>query len=64
MIPAEIVQRGLSLGSEQGPTNVLTFSFKADKSGDIVDYNVRAGIVRNVQTLRYDDVDMMLGAST
>jgi hypothetical protein len=37
--------------------NVLTFSAKVDPSGDIVDYRVRAGIVRNVRTLRYDDVD-------
>jgi hypothetical protein len=37
--------------------NVMTFSAKVDPSGDIVDYRVRAGIVRNVRTLRYDDVD-------
>ncbi|KAI0303710.1 hypothetical protein B0F90DRAFT_1708367, partial [Multifurca ochricompacta] len=39
------------------PENVMTFSAKVDSNGDIVDYKVRPGIVRNVRILKYDDVD-------
>ena len=60
MLPQSFVNGKLSLGdaAKKGQAeNVLTFSAKVDPSGDIVDYRVRAGIVRNVRTLRYDDVD-------
>jgi exoribonuclease II len=58
MLPESFVNGKLSLGANNGQAeNVLSFSAKVDPSGDIVDYRVRAGIVRNVRTLRYDDVD-------
>jgi len=60
MLPESFVNGKLSLGdaAKTGQAeNVLTFSAKVDPGGDIVDYRVRAGIVRNVRTLRYDDVD-------
>ena len=64
MIPSTIMYDGLSLGSrsKQGlPENVLTFSAKIDELGEIVDYQVRAGILHNVHVLRYDDVDKLIG---
>ena len=60
MLPKSLVKNKLSLGcaARTGQAeNVLTFSAKVDPSGDIVDYRVRAGIIRNVRILRYDDVD-------
>jgi hypothetical protein len=60
MLPESLVNNKLSLGnvaSTGEAENVLTFSAKVDPNGDIVDYRVRAGIIRNVRTLRYDDVD-------
>jgi len=43
------------------PERVLSFSFKVDGTGDIVDYKVRAGIIRNVRRATYDIVDLVLG---
>ncbi|KAI0254984.1 hypothetical protein BJV78DRAFT_1151823 [Lactifluus subvellereus] len=60
MLPESLVGGKLSLGNTatRGEAeNVMTFSAKVDSNGDIVDYKVRAGIVRNVRTLKYDDVD-------
>jgi hypothetical protein len=60
MLPQSLVNDKLSLGNvaRTGQAeNVMTFSAKVDHSGDIVDYRVRAGIIRNVRMLRYDDVD-------
>lgn len=60
MLPESLVKDKLSLGNvaRTGQAeNVMTFSAKVDPSGDIVDYRVRAGIIRNVRILRYDDVD-------
>jgi hypothetical protein len=60
MLPESIVNDKLSLGNAARTgqaENVMSFSAKVDPSGDIVDYRVRAGIIRNVRTLRYDDVD-------
>ncbi|KAH9972050.1 hypothetical protein BGW80DRAFT_1316142 [Lactifluus volemus] len=63
LLPESLVNGKLSLGNSAtngAAENVLTFSAKVDSNGDIVDYNVRAGIVRNVRTLKYDDVDMAM----
>ena len=63
LLPESLVKGKLSLGNTTangGAENVMTFSAKVDSSGDIVDYNVRAGVVRNVYTLKYDDVDMAM----
>ena len=40
---------------------VMTFSFKVDAAGDLVDYKVRAAIVKNIRVLTYDAVDATLG---
>lgn len=55
---------GLSLGikSKNGiPDRVLTFSAKVDPEGILVDYAVRAGLVRNVKIINYESVDATLG---
>jgi exoribonuclease-2 len=60
MLPEFLVKDKLSLGNAARtgqPENVMTFSAKVDPSGDILDYRVRAGIIRNVHILRYDNVD-------
>jgi exoribonuclease-2 len=60
MFPKFLVKDKLSLGhaarTGQAET-VMTFSAKVDPSGGIVDYRVRAGIIRNVRILKYDGVD-------
>ncbi|PPQ68640.1 hypothetical protein CVT26_002924 [Gymnopilus dilepis] len=43
------------------PHRVLTFSVKVDSEANILDYTVRAGLVRNVRRATYDDVDLALG---
>ncbi|TFK49974.1 RNB-domain-containing protein [Heliocybe sulcata] len=53
----------LSLGavSARGkPEPVMTFSFKTDMQGNMLDYKVRAGLVRNVKRISYDEVDHAL----
>jgi exoribonuclease II len=60
LLPESLVSGKLSLGNTATSgeaENVMTFSAKVDSNGDIVDYKVRAGIVRNVHILKYDDVD-------
>lgn len=60
MFPEFLIKDKLSLGNTARTgqaENVMTFSGKVDPSGDIVDYRVRAGIIRNVRILGYDDVD-------
>ncbi|KAL0954308.1 hypothetical protein HGRIS_003307 [Hohenbuehelia grisea] len=63
MLPRALMQRGLSIGTAgpDTPTRVLTFSGKVDASGDIVDYKIRAGLVRNLKITTYDSVDAALG---
>ena len=58
---------GLSLGSRQEggePLRVLTFSCKVDAEANILDYQIRAGLVRKVQIIDYDAVDRALGFSS
>ncbi|KAI9000610.1 RNB-domain-containing protein [Trametes punicea] len=51
-----------SLGHAPGqPDKVLTFSAKIDAAGDIVDYKVRPAVIRNVRTVKYAQVDALLG---
>ncbi|EJD04318.1 RNB-domain-containing protein [Fomitiporia mediterranea MF3/22] len=62
MLPADIGKL-CDMGREGVRTsgqNVLTFSAKVGKKGDILDYKVRAGRVRNVHKLRYGDVDSVV----
>lgn len=46
------------------PERVMSFSFKVDGTGDIVDHNVRAGIIRNAHRTTYDAVDQIIGHSS
>lgn len=43
------------------PERVMTFSAKIDEKGVILDHKVRAGLIRNVRILRYDDVNTAVG---
>ena len=43
------------------PERVMSFSFKVDETGVIVDYHVRAGIVRNVHRTTYGAVNRAIG---
>ncbi|KIJ66941.1 hypothetical protein HYDPIDRAFT_128420 [Hydnomerulius pinastri MD-312] len=66
MLPVSLTQSKLSLGvnSESGqPDPVLTFSFKLDAAGNMADYKVRAGFIRNVVRADYDSVDRHLGSA-
>ncbi|KAJ2489565.1 3'-5' RNA exonuclease complex component [Coemansia sp. RSA 2050] len=55
-----LVQRSSSSGSRPDPVNTMTFSFRLSDDGDIVDYKVRAGIVRNIIATPYEVVDQHL----
>ena len=60
-------KHGLSLGSKPDggePLRVLTFSCKVDSVANILDYKVRAGLVRKIQIIDYDTVDRALGLSS
>ena len=60
MLPESLAGNKLSLGHSAvngAAENVMTFSAKVDSAGNIVDYKVRAGIVKNIRVLKYDDVD-------
>jgi hypothetical protein len=64
MLPPSLTHNRLSLCSHSRkgePEPVLTFSFKLDAEGSIVDYDVKAGLIRNVKRVDYDSVDRLLG---
>ncbi|KAI0319199.1 hypothetical protein OF83DRAFT_1240972 [Amylostereum chailletii] len=56
MLPDSVMQASLGSGGGQ-PERVLTFSAKIDPQGEIMEHKVRAGIVRNLRLLKYDEVD-------
>ena len=63
MLPPSMFKR-FSLGHTavtKEPQQVMTFSFKVDAAGDLVDYKVRAAIIKNVHLMTYDTVDATLG---
>lgn len=63
MLPPSTFER-FSLGhatTTQKPREVMTFSFKVDTTGDIVDYKIRAALIKNVHITTYDAVDAALG---
>ncbi|KAG6333024.1 hypothetical protein ID866_6068 [Astraeus odoratus] len=63
MLPVSLTQSKLSLGvgcKVGQPEQVLTFSFKVNAAGNMVDYDVRAGLIRNVRTVDYDSLDHIL----
>lgn len=65
MLPKSLTLSKMSLGANScsgHPERVLTFSFKLDASGDMVDYKVQAALVRNIVTVDYDSVDRLLGS--
>ncbi|KAI0956080.1 hypothetical protein AcV7_006584 [Taiwanofungus camphoratus] len=62
MLPRIPQVKNLSLhGASGAPQCVMTFSARIDEEGNIVDYKVRPGIVRNVHVLEYDQVDAAMG---
>ncbi|CAG8506733.1 5011_t:CDS:2 [Paraglomus occultum] len=62
MLPESLNEKRFSLGTEtkDGGNNVMTFSVQIDDNGNIMNYKVQPGIVRQVKTLYYDDVDSVL----
>ncbi|KAF9511836.1 hypothetical protein BS47DRAFT_1134708 [Hydnum rufescens UP504] len=69
MLPQTMTEALFSLGSTSLKTlaqPVLTFSYEVDEQGCIVQSKIRPALVRNVISLRYDDVDRFLngGAQT
>jgi len=62
LFPRHDPVHNLSLGSKlDHPKQVLTFSAKVNNMGEIIDFKVRAAIVRNIHVVTYDDVDAALG---
>ncbi|KAG2365581.1 hypothetical protein BDR07DRAFT_1276798 [Suillus spraguei] len=64
MLPSSLTHDRLSLCSRSRkgePEPVLTFSFKVDAEGNMVGYDVKAGLIRNVKRVNYDSVDQLLG---
>lgn len=64
MLPRSTFEK-FSLGHNAAtgePQQVMTFSFKVEPAGDLIDYKVRAAIVRNIHVLTYDAVDATLGS--
>ncbi|KII85182.1 hypothetical protein PLICRDRAFT_31956 [Plicaturopsis crispa FD-325 SS-3] len=63
MLPASLVEKS-SLGNASAlgqPEKVMTFSFRVAADGEMADYNVRAGIVKNLHTLTYNAVNAAMG---
>ena len=63
MLPPSTFKRfSLGYAAETGePQQVMTFSFKVDTTGDLIDYKVRAATIRNVHVMTYGAVDATLG---
>lgn len=59
MLPERMSQQRFSLGARE-LQYTLTFSARLGADGEIVDIKVRPGVVRNVQTVYYDDADEVL----
>ncbi|KAF9101845.1 hypothetical protein BGX27_011298 [Mortierella sp. AM989] len=61
MLPRELTEGTLSLKNDGKPKKVMSFSARLrDDNGEILEYKIRPGLVRNVVTLNYDDVDSVL----
>ncbi|KAG0257315.1 hypothetical protein BG011_004029 [Mortierella polycephala] len=61
MLPRALTEETLSLKNDGRPKKVMSFSARiADRDGEILEYKVRPGIVRNLRTLNYDEVDKVL----
>ncbi|KAG6845470.1 hypothetical protein H0H87_008830 [Tephrocybe sp. NHM501043] len=71
LLPKSIMdhpQHGLSLSMGRNlngsPIKVLTFSSKVNSTGDLLDHKVRAGLIRNVKVITYDEADAALGETS
>ncbi|EIW84238.1 RNB-domain-containing protein [Coniophora puteana RWD-64-598 SS2] len=63
MLPPALGKLRLSMGTlaaKGEPDRVLTFSYKVDATGKVVDYDVRAGLIRNIRKISYAEVDRIL----
>lgn len=63
MLPPTELSLDALVGKKGASINVLTFSLLVNPSGDIIDHNVRASLVRRVHVMRYDDITLGLGGS-
>ncbi|KZT40023.1 RNB-domain-containing protein [Sistotremastrum suecicum HHB10207 ss-3] len=54
-------QMSLQVASMDRPLEVMTFSALIDHTGKILEYKVRAALIRNVQKCTYSDVNYSLG---
>jgi hypothetical protein len=60
MIPFEIIKaQGWSLG-DLPEQRVMSFSFRLDEDGNVLEQTVRAGIVRNIKRCTYDTIDLAI----
>ncbi|KAI0326606.1 RNB-domain-containing protein [Cubamyces sp. BRFM 1775] len=63
MLPPDVGFSEYSLGHvPDQPSKTMSFSAKVNAAGEIVDYKVRPGIIRNVHRLKYDVIDALLDA--
>ncbi|KAF9429879.1 hypothetical protein BGZ76_001082 [Entomortierella beljakovae] len=61
MIPREFTEESLSLKNDGKPKKVMTFSARINnETAEILESKIRPGIVRNLITLNYDDVDEVM----
>ncbi|TPX45487.1 hypothetical protein SeMB42_g03985 [Synchytrium endobioticum] len=62
MFPHSVSERGWDLrGRGDGKaTPAMTFSAKLNQNGEIVDFDVKPSLIRNVKIMSYDDVDKVL----
>ncbi|KAJ1868543.1 3'-5' RNA exonuclease complex component [Coemansia sp. RSA 989] len=62
MLPFELVVQHLSLTrrADGRPINTMTFSALIESSGEIVDFKIRPGLVRNIQAVPYESLDRYL----
>lgn len=65
MLPEWFVQReGMSLGSQKGRVQrTLSISMRVNGKGEVLESDVKVGVVRNVKRLTYKAVDQALGGS-
>lgn len=59
-----IKEQGMSLGSQEGrEQRTLSISMRVDNSGEVLESDVKVGIIRNVKRLTYSTVNKVLGAA-
>ncbi|KAG8677912.1 hypothetical protein FRC09_020281, partial [Ceratobasidium sp. 395] len=61
--PTDLSLNALSGNDRNASMNVLTFSALVSPTGEMLEHQVRPGIVRQVRILQYDDVTRALGES-